>query len=301
MARAGLVQRAAAFPPLELPTHRVGVALRSIFRFFAADARHDQILALGMLLAVNVSWLDFGARPLPSLGAISAALLTQAICSRLWRLARLDLRSPLITGLSLCLLLRSDEPWMPAAAAALAILSKFVLRFEGKHIWNPAGFALVILLFGTDHVWVSPGQWGAALWFASLLVLLAILVLQAARRSDIAIFFLGSYAALLFARCGWLGDPWAIPLHQLQSGSLLLFSFFMISDPKTSPDSRLGRFLFALGVALLAYWLAFSWQLRPAPFVALITLSPIVPLIDRLLPAERFQWRKLFNPAGANI
>ena len=88
------------------------------------------------------------------------------------------------------------------------------------------------------------------MWFAALLAFFAILVLGAARRSDIAIFFLGSHAALLLARAVWLGDPLAIPLHQLQSGSLLIFAFFMISDPRTSPDSRLGRFIFAASVAL---------------------------------------------------
>jgi enediyne biosynthesis protein E5 len=299
MARAGLVKRATVFPSVEFLLPQAGAAALGIVRFFAADARHDQILALGTLLAINIGWLDFGARPWPSLGAILSALLAQAICSTLWRLPRIDLRSPMITGLSLCLLLRSDEPWMPAVAAALAILSKFLLRIDGKHVWNPAGFALVVLLFGTDHVWVSPAQWGASLWFAALLAFLAILVLHAARRGDIAIFFLGSHAALLCARAWWFGDPWAIPLHQLESGSVLLFSFFMISDPKTSPDSRLGRFLFALAVALLAYWLAFAWQLRPALFVALIALSPSVPLIDRALPAERFEWNHRFKPAGA--
>ena len=67
---------------------------------------------------------------------------------------------------------------------------------------------------------------------------IAILVLRAAHRSDIAIFFLVAHATLLLVRAVWLGDPLAIPLHQLQSGSLLIFSFFMISDPRTTPDSR---------------------------------------------------------------
>ena len=64
----------------------------------------------------------------------------------------------------------------------------------------------------------------------------------------------------------------------------------MISDPKTSPDSRLGRFLFAAAVALAGYGLAFSMQMRPALYVALIALSPLVCLIDRLVPAQRFSW-----------
>jgi Na+-transporting NADH:ubiquinone oxidoreductase subunit NqrB len=254
------------------------------------DGRYFQIAALGTLLAFSMSFLDLGARALPSALAIAGALATQAVCSRLWRLPSIDLRSPLITGLSLSLLLRADEPWLHAAAGIIAIASKFVLRLDGKHVWNPAGLAIVVLLFGTDHVWISPGQWGASLWFATLVAFLAILVLQAARRADVALFFLGCHAALLFARAFWLGDPLAIPLHQLESGSLLIFSFFMISDPRTTPDARLARILFALAVALLAHYLAFFLQMRPALYVALIALSPVNPLLDRIFRAERFQW-----------
>ena len=115
-------------------------------------------------------------------------------------------------------------------------------------------------------------------------------MLARARRADVALFFLGSHAALLLARAFWLGDPLTIPLHQLQSGSLLIFAFFMISDPRTTPDSRLGRFLFAFSVALLGHYLAFFMQMRPALYVALIVLSPLTLLIDKLIPGERFAW-----------
>ena len=227
------------------------LASRLLAREWWADARHYQIAALSTLLIFNFGWLDFGARPLNSALAIGSALATQAICTRAFALPHFDPRSPLITGLSLSLLLRADEAWLHALAGVIGIGSKFVLRIDGKHIFNPAGFAIVVLLFTSGGVWISPGQWGSSIWFAALLCFFAILVLHAARRSDIAIFFLGSHAALLFARALWLGDPLAIPMHQLQSGSLLIFTFFMISDPRTTPDSRLGRFIFALSVALL--------------------------------------------------
>jgi Na+-transporting NADH:ubiquinone oxidoreductase subunit NqrB len=259
---------------------------------FWSDARHYQIAALSALLIFNLGWLDFGAQPLNSVLAIAAALATQALCTNLFSLPSFDPRSPLITGLSLSLLLRADDPWLPALAAVIAIGSKFVFRIGGKHIFNPAGFAIVVLLASAHGVWISPGQWGSTVWFAALLCFFAILVLHAARRSDIAIFFLASHAALLFARAGWLGDPFAVPLHQLQSGSLLIFAFFMISDPRTAPDSRLGRFIFALSVAMFAHYLAFFMQMRPALYVALIALSPLTLLIDRLLPAERFAWSR---------
>src|SRR5581483_2064845 len=254
------------------------------------DARHYQIAALSTLLVFNFGWIDFGARLENSALALVAALVTQFICSYFTR-TPLDLRSPLITGLSLSLLLRADEPWIHALAGVIAIGSKFVLRLDGKHIFNPAGFAIVVLLFAaTSHVWISPGAWGSAAWTVALLCFFAILVLGAARRADIAIFFLGTHAALLFARAIWLGDPFTIPLHQLQSGSLLIFTFFMISDPRTSPDSRLGRFIFAASIAALAHYMAFFMQMRPALYVALIALSPFTLLIDRVLPAQRFAW-----------
>jgi len=255
------------------------------------DARHYQIAALSSLLIYNIGWVDFGAHPLNSALAIGAALATQAACSR-WFEAPFDPRSPLITGLSLSLLLRADFALLHALAAVIAIGSKFLLRIDGKHIWNPAGFAIVALLFASNDVWISPGSWGTAVWFTTLLVFFAILVLGAARRSDVAVFFLLSHAALLIARAAWLGDPLVIPLHQMQSGSLLIFAFFMISDPRTTPDSRIGRLIFALSVAALGHYLAFFMQMRPALYVALIVLSPLILLIDKALPAQRFAWTR---------
>jgi len=272
--------------------------VRQLTSRFWSDARHYQIAALATLVVFNLGWIDFGARPLNTAAAIGACLITQIVCSRIFGI-QLDLRSPLITGFSLSLLLRADEAWIHALAGVIGIASKFILRLDGKHIWNPAGLAIVVLLFATPgHVWISPGSWGSQVWFASLLVFFAILVLGAARRSDIAIFFIGTHAALLVARALWLGDPLTIPLHQLQSGSLLIFTFFMISDPRTSPDSRLGRFIFAASVALAAHYMAFFMQMRPALYIALIALAPFVFLIDRILPAERFAWSRP-TPQGA--
>jgi Na+-transporting NADH:ubiquinone oxidoreductase subunit NqrB len=259
------------------------------FRSIWADARHLQIIALTSLLAINFAVIDFGARTVASAIALMTCLLAQAVCSRLTKVP-LDLRSPLITGLSLSLLLRAEEPWMHAVAGAIAISSKFLLRVNGKHVFNPAGFAIVVLLLTSPGVWISPGQWGASIWFAALVSFFAITVMHAARRTDIAMYFFLSHAALLFARAEWLGDPSAIPLHQLQSGALLIFTFFMISDPRTTPDSPLGRFLFAFAVAATAHYLAFFVQVRPALYFALIALSPTTLLIDRVLPAPRFVW-----------
>jgi enediyne biosynthesis protein E5 len=262
----------------------------SLPREFWTDARNYQIAALSTLLIFNLGWVDFGAQPLNSALAIVFALLTQALCTWWFALPTFDPRSPLITGLSLSLLLRTADPWLCALAGVIAIGSKFLIRIDGKHVFNPAGLAIVVLLYAAPDVWISPGQWGSAAWFAALIAFFAILVLSAARRADVAIFFFLSHAALLLARAAWLGDPLAIPLHQLQSGSLLIFTCFMIPDPRTTPDSRLGRLLLAVAVAVLAHYLAFFMQMRPALYVALIAVSPLTFLLDRVLPASKFEW-----------
>jgi Na+-transporting NADH:ubiquinone oxidoreductase subunit NqrB len=255
------------------------------------DARHLQIAILCVLLGVNLLGVDFGADPLAALTGAASALATQALCSRLVGLKSVEWRSALIASMSLALLLRGDALWVHALAAAIAVGSKFLIRFKGKHIFNPSALGIAVLIFATDHAWVSPGQWGTSLWFALLLTFLAMLVLVASKRTDIALFYLFCHTGLLLGRAWWLGDPLAIPLNQLQNGSLLLFAFLMISDPRTVPDARLARFLFAATVAVIAHLLAFQFHFRPALYAALILASFLIPLLDRWLPGERFEWK----------
>jgi Na+-transporting NADH:ubiquinone oxidoreductase subunit NqrB len=257
-----------------------------------ADPRHAQIVSLGLLLAIQFAAIDFGATPLNAACAVGAALATQAW---LGRDAPMDLRSPLISGLSLALLMRASHPAWLAIAGALAVGSKFALRFDGRPIFNPSAFAIVALLTAGAPVWVSPGQWGAQIWFAALVVCLAAMVLPTARRLDIALYYLAAHFALLIARAARLGDPPAIPLHQIESGSLLIFAAFMITDPKTTPQTSLGRLLFAILVAALAHGLAFHEQMRPALYFAIVALNPLVFVIDRglaALPRASFHFRR---------
>jgi Na+-transporting NADH:ubiquinone oxidoreductase subunit NqrB len=252
------------------------------------DPRYYQIGALALLLAAGLLWFGIDTS-LTQLAVIAAAALaSQAVASRACGIA-LDWRSPLITSLGLTLLLRSHDPRLWALAGVAAIASKFLLRWRGKHVFNPACFAIVLLL-QTGAVWVSPGQWGALGWGVAALLSAAALVLSRAGRVDVAAAYFGGTALLLAARCTALGDPMTIPLHQLQSGALLVFGCFMITDPRSTPDSAAGRIMFGLAVAALAHWLSFTWQSRTAPFYALMAVSLTTPLLDAALPGRRFAW-----------
>ncbi len=261
-------------------------------RFWLQDPRHYQILVLASLLLYGVTRLDFEVEPRNAAVLLAGVLAVQALCTRLWRLPAFDARSALISGLSLCLLLRTGSPLLAVAAATLAIASKFTLRIRGKHVFNPTNFALVALLLATDGAWVSPGQWGNVAFFGFLMACLGGLVVYRAARSDVTFAFLFFYTAMLFGRALWLGQPPATPLHMLQNGALLLFAFFMISDPKTTPDSRAGRVLFAALVALGAGFVAFVLYRPNGLLLSLAFLSPLVPLLDRLLPGDRYSWAR---------
>jgi Na+-translocating ferredoxin:NAD+ oxidoreductase RnfD subunit len=263
--------------------------IENLSRKLLEDARHWQIAALGTLVIYSFVFLDFGAKPLLTLVALSSVLLIQWTCAKLWR-RPFEWRSGLITGLSLSLLLRTGDVWIMALAAVLAIASKFVIQLRGKHLFNPAAFGIVFVLLATHGAWVSPGQWGASIWVAALVFLLGGAVLTHAPRLDTAVAFLVAHFALLLARARWLGDPFTIPLHQMMTGSLLIFAFFMVTDPRTTPNSRLGRILFAAIVAGLGHWLAFFGQVRPALYFSLLAVTLLVPVLNWILPQRRFEW-----------
>lgn len=262
------------------------------------DPRLYQILVLSALLVYGAFRLDLEIQPLRAFLLLAAVLLAQYACSRLWRLPAFDPRSALISGLSLCLLLRTNVAGLAILAAVVTIASKFVIRFRGKHVFNPTNFGIVAMMLATGgQVWVSPGQWGSAAFFAFLIACLGGLVVNRAARSDVTYAFLAFYLAVLFGRALWLGQPAAIPLHQLGSGAFLIFTFFMISDPKTTPDSRAGRVLFALLVALGAGFVHFVLYRPNGLLLSLAFLSPAAPLIDLLLPGRRYAWRGAASPA----
>ena len=254
------------------------------------DPRFYQIAVLSLLLCYGIVALDFGIRWQNALAILAAAQFAQLLGTRAAGLGHFDPMSALITSMSLTLLLRTDVIALAALAAVIAIGSKFLIRIRGKHVFNPANTALVSLMLISDKAWVSSGQWGSAAIGALALACLGFLVLTRAKRSETTIAFMATYAILLVGRALWLEDPLTIPMHQMQNGALLIFAFFMISDPKTTPDTALGRALFATLVAGIAYVIQFVYYVPNGPILALIIVAPAVPLIDARLRGRRYQW-----------
>lgn len=260
------------------------------------DARLFQIIFQLVLLTLGVLLRDFSLQAAQMALALAVAALTQAFWLRVLQLRDVGLLSALITGCGLSLLLRADNFWLHPLVACLAISSKFLIRLRGKHVFNPANAGVCFALLALPGAWVSPGQWGNDLGLAVWLLALGATVADRARRNDAAWLFLATFLGLILLRLLYLGHVPTrmveIFTHQACNGALLLFAFFMISDPMTLPDRPWVRRLHVVLVALLA----FAWQFlayRPnGPLWALFCLAPLVPLWDAIWPGKRHNWRE---------
>jgi enediyne biosynthesis protein E5 len=261
------------------------------------DPRILQIAFLGSFLFAGLTFLDFDLRPWQPPVILATACATQWAMTRIYRAPDVGYRSAIISSLGLSLLLRSDELWVPPLAAFLAIASKFVIRVRGKHVFNPTNLGLAACLFLTPHAWSSPSQWGESAGLVAWFGIFGLSVAHRAFRSDVSLAFLASWVALKAARVLYLGQRPEVLIHQLNVGSLILFTFFMISDPRTTPDRRSARILFAIAVAGLAFVLQHSFWWYNSLIWSLMLLSTLVPLVDRFLPAERYQWPTERKPA----
>jgi enediyne biosynthesis protein E5 len=271
---------------LDTPVRRNQAAPRIV----PADPRIFQILFLGVLLAAG-GWLrDFSLHPPQIVLTFAAGLGTQHALSLMHGHVPVSYRSALITALGLTLLLRAHTLWAHPLAATAAISSKFLFRWKRKHIFNPANFGVIFALCALPGTWVSPGQWGQDITFAGWLLMLGAVISHRARRADISWSFLVIYLGLIAIRVAWLGQRWAAWTHQFGNGALLLFAFFMISDPMTIPNSRDGRLVHAASVAIFAYVWQFEFYRINGFLWALISASPLVPVWDVLGPARKFEW-----------
>jgi Na+-translocating ferredoxin:NAD+ oxidoreductase RnfD subunit len=199
--------------------------------------------------------------------------------------------SVLISAMSLCLLLKTNDWQISLLATFLTVASKYVFKWKSKHIFNPSAFGIVATIFLTDNAWLSPGQWGsnAVIFFG--VITLGTIVVTRVQKLDVSLAFLVTFVGLLYWRQVYvLGWPMDHFMHSVSTGSLLLFTFFMISDPRTSPNHPVARILWAVLIAVVAFYLAaFKWKYNTIIWV-LVMAAPLVPVLDAVFKSKTFTW-----------
>lgn len=165
--------------------------------------------------------------------------------------------SGVISGLGLALLFSAPgNEWLMLFVAWLTITGKYLVTWRGHHVFNPTNLALVlVLLFSDGEVAIAPAyQWGGS-WEVLLLVLgLGLAVAVRAKKLPLVLSFWGFFVLSALTRSVLTHIPATITLWaQVSGGAFWLFSFFMITDPKTSPSSTRGQVAFGWAVATVDF------------------------------------------------
>ena len=217
----------------------------------------------GLLLLILIA-LTIAAAPFENANRVLSGVLSAAAAAAVLDVVLLRLRHPrwefpgggILTGLIVAMVLSPFEPWyVPPATAAIAVLSKHVIRTKGGNIFNPAALALVVSFyaFGSGHSW-----WGALPelppWAIVALMASGAFITDRVNKMPIVITFLGVYY-LLFTATAFAGDPQTVAaiFRAPDLHAVLYFAFFMLTDPPTVPITNRDQVIAGMLVALVSY------------------------------------------------
>jgi len=244
---------------------------------------HSRYLPPALISCILIGGqVSFGI--LESLGQTLTAILSSVLTE--WVLARLTwggwpgLASAYISGISVGILIRSPLFWPYVLCSVLSITSKYVLKWQGRHLWNPSNFGVSAMLF------LAPGavaglsfQWGNSLWAMGAIWVLGSITLWRVRRFHICAVYVVSFLIFALLRSVWTGQAYVTSMAPITGPMYQLFIFFMITDPKTTVSKRKGQCLVAFLVAGVEMVLRLNEAIY-APFYALFIVGPAANAIE---------------------
>ena len=232
-----------------------------------------------ILLVGHLSYGILESYPKTAL-AILTAIVTELILGRIFFGKWLNLASAYISGISVGMLVRSPAYWPFALCSAISIMSKYVLRVKGRHIWNPSNFGLSVLFFlGAETVAGLSIQWGNFVAPMLVIWILGSIIIYRAKRFHISATYVVSFFLFAFLRSWITGHPWQAEVAPITGPMYQLFVFFMITDPKTTVKSTFGQCVVAFLIALTECVFRLM-QVVYAPFYALFFVGPVANLIE---------------------
>ncbi len=212
--------------------------------------------------------------------SICTAIITELVLSRVLLGKWKSLSSAYISGISVGILIRSTMIWPYVITSVLSIMSKYVLRYKGKHLWNPSNFGVSWMLFMAplDVAGLSI-QWGSNFLSMAVIWALGLVIVYRAKRLHVTLTYVISFVILAYVRSLIVGDTFLAEVSPLTGPMYQLFIFFMMTDPPTSVSTRKGRIIVAILIALVEFVLRLNSFIY-APFYALFLVGPVAKYID---------------------
>ena len=249
---------------------------------------------------------------------LTCAVLEVAITFRLQHVVMWP-ASALLTGNSVAFILRVPGTehgdwwsmngwWIFAGTAAISLLSKYVIRRHGRHIFNPSNIGLVVcfLVLGPTRAEPLDFWWGPmSPWLALALALIVVGGFAILRRLHLLGVALGFWlvfaagAALLAATDHAMTARWHLgPITGTElwrilvfSPEILVFLFFMITDPKTAPEEARARRTFGIAIGLVSVLLiapqTTEWATKVAVLASLTVVCAAWALFEIIRSARR--------------
>jgi hypothetical protein len=219
--------------------------------------------------------------------AIVTAIASEIVMGRLTYGRWPHPASAYITGISVGILVRSPFLWPYALASLISIASKYVLRLNGRHLWNPSNLGVSAVLFlAPATVSLLSIQWGNNVWPMVVIWLLGSMIVWRVGRLHICAAYVASFLFFSFVRSAVTGTPWLATVAPITGPMYQLFIFFMVTDPKTTVRSKSAQVVVVFFVALVEAILRLQ-EVVYAPFYALFLVGPSALLIETWLAGKK--------------
>jgi len=238
------------------------------------------LLITSILLTAHVSFgiLEGWERTaLAIVTAIGAELVMGRITYGVWP----HPASAYISGISAGILVRSPFVWPYVLTSLISITSKYVLRFRGRHLWNPTNFGVSAVVFlAPATVAVLSIQWGNVVAPMAVIWILGTVITWRVGRLHISATYVASFLLFSLVRAAMTGTPWLATVAPITGPMYQLFTFFMVTDPKTTVRSTWGQCLVVFVVAFVEMLMRLN-EVVYAPFYALFVVGPIALLVEQ--------------------
>ncbi|HVS91518.1 MAG TPA: hypothetical protein VHB54_04870 [Mucilaginibacter sp.] len=254
------------------------VASRSLF-----DKSYFSYLPPAFItLILLIGQLSFGILDsyINVIGAIVTSVLAEMLLGRFVLGTRKNLASAYITGISVGILIRSNVLWPYIVTALISIMSKYVLRYKGRHLWNPSNFGVSwMLLMASTYVAGLSMQWGSNLAAMVVIWVLGLGIVYRAKKLHVTLAYVISFILFGYIRSLITGDTFLAEISPLTGPMYQLFIFFMITDPGTTVSKKNWQVVVVIVVALVEFLLRLDGVIY-APFYALCVVGPVAKFID---------------------
>jgi enediyne biosynthesis protein E5 len=263
-----------------------GVAARRR-RFLTIDNRFlPPLLITSILLTAHLSFGILESYERTAL-AIATAIGAELVMGRITYGKWPHPASAYITGISVGILVRSPFLWPYFLCSLISIATKYVLRLNGRHLWNPSNFGVSALLFlAPETVTLLSIQWGNAVAPMAVIWLLGFAIVWRVGRLHISATYVASFLMFSFVRTMITGTPWLANVAPITGPMYQLFIFFMVTDPKTTVRSTRGQCIVVFLVALVEMFLRLA-EVIYAPFYALFLVGPLALLCEDMIDSRR--------------